>query len=102
MAEWLRICPEADLPPEGEVGEVEVAGRVFCVARLEGAVCVVDGTCPHEGGPLGQGVLEDGRVVCPWHAFAYDLRTGVAEHDPSFKVQVFEAEVREGAVFAKL
>ncbi len=102
MAEWVKICAEAELPPEDEVAEVEAAGRVFCVARLGGAVCVVDGTCPHEGGPLGQGVLEDGHVVCPWHAFAYDLRTGVAEHDPSFKVRVFEAEVRDGEVRAKV
>ena len=102
MGEQVRICAEADLPPEGEVGEVEAAGRMLCVARLGGAVCVVDGPCPHEGGPLGQGVLEDGRVVCPWHAFAYDLQTGVAEHDASFRVQVFEAEVRDGSVFAKL
>ena len=102
MAEWVRICAEADLPPESEVGEVEAAGRVSCVARVGGAVCVGDGTCPHEGGPLGQGVLEDGRVVCPWHAFAYDLRTGVAEHDASFKVRVFEAEVRNGEVRAKV
>ncbi len=102
MAEWVKICAETELPPEDEVAEVEAAGRVFCVARLGGAVCVVDGTCPHEGGPLGQGVLEDGRVVCPWHAFAYDLRTGVAEHDASFKVHVFEAEVRDGEVRAKV
>ena len=102
MTEWMRICAEADLPPEGEVAEVETAGRTYCVARLGGTVCVVDGVCPHEGGPLGQGVLEDGRVVCPWHAFAYDLRTGAAEHDASLKVQVFEAEVQNGEVRAKV
>ena len=102
MTEWIRICAEAELPPEDEVGEVEAAGRTYCVARLGGSVCVLDGVCPHEGGPLGHGVLEDGRVVCPWHAFAYDLRTGAAEHDPSFKVRVFEAEVQNGEVRAKV
>lgn len=102
MAEWVRICAVVELPPENDVTEVEAAGRVFCVARLGREVHVVDGVCPHEGGPLGHGVLEDGRVVCPWHAFAYDVRTGVAEHDPSFKVRVYEAKVEGGAVLVLL
>ncbi|MGA8042912.1 MAG: Rieske (2Fe-2S) protein [Terracidiphilus sp.] len=102
MPEFVRICAERDLPPEDEVAEIEAAGQIFCVARLGGKVCVLDGVCPHEGGPLGHGVLEDGKVVCPWHAFAFDLKTGIAEHDPKVRAKVFEAKVERGAVLVKL
>ena len=102
MGEFVRICAEADLPPEGEVREIAAMGRTFCVARLGESMCVLDGVCPHEGGPLGEGLLEEGRVVCPWHAFAFDLRTGVEEHDPEVRARVYEAKVEDGEVRAKL
>ena len=61
-----------------------------------------DGTCPHEEGPLGEGTIEDGRVVCPWHSYAFDVRTGVAQNDPEVKAEVFEAKVENGELRVKL
>jgi nitrite reductase/ring-hydroxylating ferredoxin subunit len=37
---------------------------------------VTDNTCLHVGGPLAEGLVEDGCVVCPWHGWTYDLATG--------------------------
>ncbi len=94
---WRPNCP-----PEGEVAEFTVQGRALCEARVDGAVAVLDGTCPHEGGPLGEGIVEHGRVVCPWHAYAYDVRTGVSDQDPGVKAEVFEAKVEDGELRVKL
>jgi nitrite reductase (NADH) small subunit len=69
---------------------------------VNGAIRVLDGVCPHEGGPLGEGTIEEGRVVCPWHAFAFDLQTGVAQDDPALRVEVFEAQVENGELRVKL
>lgn len=102
MSEFVRICSQAELPPAGEVGEFMVNGRAFCVANVDGKIAVLDGVCPHEEGPLGEGIIEDGRVVCPWHAYAFDLRTGESAQDPDLKAQVFEAEVEGGELRAKL
>jgi nitrite reductase (NADH) small subunit len=102
MAEFVRICSASEIPAEGEVAEFMVQGRALCVAHSGGTIAVLDGTCPHEGGPLGEGILEDGRVVCPWHAYAYDLRTGATEQDPELKVEVLEATVADGELRVKL
>ena len=102
MSDFVRICPVSALPPEGEVAEFMVAGRALCVANLADGIAVLDGTCPHEGGPLGEGILEEGRVVCPWHAYAFDLHTGASEQDSSLKVEVLEATVADGEVRVKL
>ncbi|MGA2218357.1 MAG: Rieske 2Fe-2S domain-containing protein [Terracidiphilus sp.] len=102
MAQFVRICSVSELPAEGEVAEFTVSGRSLCVAHLNGTVSVLDGTCPHEGGPLGEGILEEGRVVCPWHAYAFDLHTGASEQDSSLKVEVLEATVADGEVRVKL
>jgi nitrite reductase (NADH) small subunit len=74
----------------------------LCVANVDGAICVLDGVCPHEGGPLGEGTIENGRVVCPWHEYAFDVKTGAAADDSDMKAEVFEAWVEEGELRARL
>jgi nitrite reductase (NADH) small subunit len=72
------------------------------VARIGGAVAVLDGVCPHEGGPLGEGIVEDGRVVCPWHGYAFDVHTGATEQDPDLKAEVLESSLAGGDLLVKL
>jgi len=102
MSKLVRICSEAELPVEGGVCEVWFQSRQFCVARSGGEIAVMDGLCPHQEGPLGQGLIEDGRVVCPWHAWAFDLKTGQAQHTDRARVQVYPASVENGALIIEL
>jgi nitrite reductase (NADH) small subunit len=96
MPDFVRICSQSELPAAGEVREFTAGGRAFCVANLNGTISVLDGVCPHEGGPLGEGSIEAGRVVCPWHGYAFDLQTGESEDDPEVKAQVLAATVEAG------
>src|SRR5580692_7415377 len=102
MSEFVRVCSASQLPRVGEVAEFTAQGRALCVANIDGVIAVLDGTCPHEGGPLGEGIIEQGRVVCPWHAFAFDVHTGVEKDDPSLRDEVIEAKVENGELRAKL
>ncbi len=85
----LRICGVGELPPEGGVVEIEAGKVTFCLARLNGKVTALDNECPHHGGPLGQGMIEGGKVVCPWHAYAFDVATGVCD-EPKERVRVYQ------------
>lgn len=102
MSEFVRICSQADLPLEGKVKEFVVNGRALCVATVDGTVCVLDGTCPHEGGPLGEGSIEGGKLVCPWHAYAFDVKTGTNDEDPAVAADVLDARIENGELSAKL
>jgi nitrite reductase (NADH) small subunit len=93
VSDFVRICSQAELPPANQVCEFVSSGRALCVANVNGSIAVLDGTCPHEGGPLGEGTIEEGKVVCPWHSIAFDLRTGDAADDPAMHVEVLEAKV---------
>ena len=53
----------------------------------------MDNECPHNGGPLAEGMVEGSRVICPWHAWAFDVHTGEAEHNPAARVAVFTVKV---------
>jgi len=102
MNRFVRVCPASELPAEGEVGEFTVQGRSLCVARVDGAVAVLDGVCPHEGGPLGEGIVEDGRVVCPWHGYAFEVHTGASLQDPEVRAEILESVVEDEELRAKL
>jgi nitrite reductase (NADH) small subunit len=78
----------------------EVGGRTLAVFRgRDGRVFAVEGTCPHKGGPLADGMLIGEQVVCPLHAYRYAGTTGECDQPGACAVAAFPAEVRNGTVF---
>ncbi len=102
MTEFLKIMSTSELPPEGEAREVVCGNRQLCIANLQGEISAMDNVCPHRGGPLGQGIIENGKIICPWHAWAFDVRTGIAEHSAGDKVEVYEVKIEGDEVLVKL
>lgn len=102
MPEFQRIMSTAELPPSGEAREVACGDRLLCVANCNGSISAMDNVCPHRGGPLGQGIIEDGKIICPWHAWAFDVKTGVAVHAPNAKVDVYEVKIEGNDVLVKV
>ena len=73
-----RVASVSDIP-EGEVRVVTCAGgRSLAVSNIEGELFAIDNVCTHDDGPLGEGQLRRGRVICPRHGAAFDARTGRA------------------------
>ncbi|ADW68625.1 Rieske (2Fe-2S) protein [Granulicella tundricola] len=93
MAQWVRLFGVGEGPEEGKVMEAEVEGVSICVAKTGGELCAVDNWCPHRRGPLGQGWMEGNAVVCPWHSWAFDVRTGIADYPEKERVDVFPLKV---------
>lgn len=102
MAEFVRILRVSELPPAGEAREVVCGAKQLCIANSGGEFSAMDNVCPHRGGPLGQGVVEDGKVICPWHAWAFDVKTGAATHTPLARVEVYEVKIEGDDVLVKL
>jgi nitrite reductase (NADH) small subunit len=99
MPEMVRVCSESDLPREGQV--CEMAGGRLCVARVNGEIAVLDNFCPHSEGPLGQGMIEDGKVVCPFHGWAFDVKTGATDESSTKRARVFEWAIKDGEFLVK-
>ncbi len=99
---FVKIGTRADLPEEGQAKEFTVDGKVICVARVEGALAAVDNVCPHRGGPLGQGVVLDGKLICPWHGWQYDPRTGACAHNPGVSIAVYPLKVEGEDVLVEI
>ena len=79
---WVRVARPAI--PAGRVTTVVAGDRAVCVVHGEdGTWSALDNRCPHQGGPLGDGQIDDGWLICPWHAYQYDTTTG--EPPPGFR-----------------
>lgn len=81
--------------------EFSAGERTVCIANVDGCYSVMDNVCPHRGGPLGQGVVMDGKVVCPWHGWAWDPVTGMAPHAEQ-RVPIYRLRVEGDDVFVEL
>jgi len=84
------------------VTEAEAGGKVFCLGNIEGELHALNGICPHRGGPLGQGWVEGESVVCPWHSWSFNLKTGIAEHPVKQQVRVYPLIVEGDDVLVEL
>src|SRR5262249_53101270 len=102
MLQFTRIGAKADLPGDDEVREFPAGERMVCVANVEGRLCALDNVCLHQGGPLGNGVVVDGKVVCPWHGWMYNPQTGEAVQNPALKVAVYPIQVEGDDVLVEI
>ena len=98
--EWHRAA-EADEVPEGGAKTCSLGGRLVALLRHEGRFSALDNRCPHMGGPLGQGTIEFGRLVCPWHGREFDPFTGECDGFPE-SVDCFPVETRDDGVYVGL
>lgn len=102
MAQWVRLCGLAEAPTLDSVMEVEIEGVAVCLANVNGELSALGNVCPHRQGPLGQGWVEGSAVVCPWHAWVFDVKTGVAAAPDRGRVEIFPLRVEGGDVLAEL
>jgi nitrite reductase (NADH) small subunit len=72
---WIRIATHDSIPPrEGRV--ISLAGWEIAVFNLGGRFLALENRCPHQGGPLSDGIVTGCAVVCPLHAWKVRLDTG--------------------------
>ena len=91
MAHFEKVAEKKDLKP-GECKVVAAGGRSVALLNVGGTFCALDNICPHQGGPLGEGLLEGETLTCPWHGWTFDVRTGACTFNPRAVVPVFQVK----------
>jgi len=90
---FVKVGSLAAFPP-GSVMEALVGDGAYAICNAGGEVHAVAGICPHAGGPLGHGALHGTTLVCPWHAWEYDCRSGANEMDDSLLLAKFPVKIQ--------
>lgn len=70
-----RVAAASDVP-EGEVKVVACGDRSLALSHIDGEYYAIDNLCTHDNGPLGEGRVRNGRIICPRHGAAFDAKTG--------------------------
>jgi nitrite reductase/ring-hydroxylating ferredoxin subunit len=81
-SEWTDVAADSDVT-EGGLTAVDVDARKVLLTRVAGKVCALENTCTHSGGPLNEGTVEGGEVVCPWHGSRFRLSDGAVLGGPA-------------------
>lgn len=72
----MALVPLGDAAGRTRWTVEDAGGHRYAVFAVDGGYVVTDALCPHSGGPLVEGRVRDGLVICPWHFYRFDLRTG--------------------------
>jgi nitrite reductase (NADH) small subunit len=100
MDSFIKVADTEEIP-QGRAKVVNLHGRSIAVFNSGGTYYAIDNTCPHKGGPLGEGVVVGTTAVCPWHGWTFDVTTGQCMVNPRLKIACFETKVEGSDILVK-
>ena len=98
---WVEVGSRESFP-SGRGRTVVAGARRIALFNDGGELLAVDDSCPHQGASLGEGLLHEGRVICPWHSWVFDLRSGECPRGTHAGVQTYRTRCAAGAVEVEL
>jgi nitrite reductase/ring-hydroxylating ferredoxin subunit len=101
MAEFVKVASTSDLGP-GECKVADADGKIIALCNVDGTFYAIDNTCLHQGGPLGEGAMDGSTLICPWHAWQYDVTTGRNTDNPSIGVASYRVKVEGDDVLVEI
>jgi nitrite reductase (NADH) small subunit len=87
---------------EGGGRLLTVQGKALALFAVAGEIFAIDAECPHEGGPLQDGRIENGCVVCPWHEYQFELAGGRCLTAPGLAVTRYPTSVEDGTIWVEI
>ena len=98
MARFVKVANRSEIAP-GAAKKVEIEGVEIALFNIGGNFYAINGICPHQGGPLAEGVVEDTIVTCPWHGWEIDVTTGACQTDSAVTQKKYDIKVEEDDIF---
>lgn len=100
--EWHRVA-DVDALDDGHVMNAQAGNQPLCLTRYQGDYHALNNHCPHQGGPLGEGFIDDrGYVICPWHGYEYSPVDGSPPPGLDDDVETFPTELRDDGVYVAI
>ena len=94
---FVDVCSVAEIPEKRAVVTC-LSGERVAVFRYDGQISAISNVCQHQNGPLGEGRIVNGCVVCPWHGYEYLPDSGASPPPFTEKVPTFDVRVVSGRV----
>ena len=95
---WIRIGPPSSIPDKRARIVAAPGGERIAIFRDGDKIGAVTNLCAHQNGPLGEGRIVDGCIVCPWHGYEYRLQDGCAPPPFKERLATYPLRLRDGMV----
>ena len=89
----VKVCKVSDIK-EGEGKLVQANGKQIAVFKKDGKFFAIDNTCPHMGGSLCDGDIDNEEVTCPLHMWKFNIKTGENTMPGIGKIGSYKVEVQ--------
>lgn len=101
MNDWVSVGKASEFEA-GQGKSVVVGDRRVALFRDGNDYFAIDDTCPHQGASLGEGMFHDGRVICPWHSWIFEVRTGQCPRNSHEGVRSYPTRCTNGDIEVQL
>jgi len=98
---WYKVLDNKDELPEGRVMTCTAGHTDICLTHFKGKFTAMTNRCPHQGGPLGEGSIENDLLRCPWHGWDFDPHGGDSE-DFDDGLETYELKIENEEVLVGL
>ncbi len=95
----IKVIQSHLLPEGGKLIVTLSTGEEAALFRIKGKIYAVDNTCPHEGGPIGDGEVDGCVVTCPWHEWQFSLESGECLNMPGSDLKRFKVWEKSGEIY---
>ena len=95
---WHKVLDNKKELAENRVMTVEAGHTQVCLTHFKGSYNAISNKCPHQGGPLGEGSIENGLLRCPWHGWDFNPCGGDSD---GFEdgLKTYELKVEDNAIY---
>jgi nitrite reductase (NADH) small subunit len=101
MTEFVEIAKTHDLPT-GRAMVRTIGDRRIALYHIPSGFFATENTCPHRGGPLGEGDIIFNEIVCPWHLWSFEIETGVCVGNPEIRIATHDVRVEGDRILVRL
>ncbi len=95
---WYKI-PDFQYTKHPFIKKVKVNGKGICLVGYDGEIFALSSTCPHAGADLSGGWCGNGKLICPFHRYSFDIRTGRGDPGQNDYVDIYPVEIRDDGVY---
>jgi nitrite reductase/ring-hydroxylating ferredoxin subunit len=95
---WYPV-PGIELTGEPFIKKVKLSGKGIIIVGYQSNFYALGATCPHAGAELSGGWCTEGKLICPFHRYSYDLKTGKGSPGQNDYVDSYAVEIRAGEVY---
>jgi len=101
MSDFIEVARTSDLPV-GRATVRTIGDRRIALYHTTTGFFASENTCPHRGGPLGEGDIIGGEIVCPWHLWSFEIATGFCVGNPEIKIGTHEVRIDGDRVLVRV